>query len=201
MNIEKWFFPSPIKKQFLDGLFQGLFDFASGERANRANAKQAERQTAFQERMSNTAHQREVADLRAAGLNPILSATKGGGASTPQGARPEIKPTATSAVASALAAKLGADQSKLLKSQKELTDAQKLKTEREASRVHWESELLQLGIPEATVTSAIYSGEYGALAKAVEKFGPSAMAIVKNLRGLGKLMPGRVVPGKGRINN
>lgn len=49
------------------------------------NAEQAQKQMDFQERMSNTAHQREMQDLIAAGLNPILTATGGNGASSPSG--------------------------------------------------------------------------------------------------------------------
>lgn len=49
------------------------------------NAWQADRQMDFQRTMTNTAHQREVKDLRAAGLNPLLS-LRHGGASTPPGA-------------------------------------------------------------------------------------------------------------------
>lgn len=81
----------------------GLSSFFGGRAANQASAKSALQQMAFQEYMSNTAHQREVQDLRKAGLNPILSA-RGAGASTPGGASYTATDIATPASASALAA-------------------------------------------------------------------------------------------------
>lgn len=51
---------------------------------NAASAASIQKQMDFQERMANTSYQRGMADMRKAGLNPIL-AYKQGGASTPGG--------------------------------------------------------------------------------------------------------------------
>lgn len=56
---------------------------------NKAQTEAASAQQAFQQEMSNTSYQRAMADMKAAGLNPMLAA-KLGGASTPGGAMPNL---------------------------------------------------------------------------------------------------------------
>lgn len=108
-------------------IIAGAATLFGGASANRTNVKLAREQMRFQERMSNTSHQRAAADLRAANLNPALAASSG--ASSPGGASATVSDPVTPAINSAL-------QAKLFRSQ--LTTAQE-----EARRAESEADMAQ----------------------------------------------------------
>ena len=68
----------------IGALISSAASMLGAQRQNRAARAASARQMAFQERMSNTSIKRAVADMRSAGINPLL-AYKTGGASTPAG--------------------------------------------------------------------------------------------------------------------
>ncbi len=97
--------------------------FIGGERRNKAQEELSSAQMAFQREMSDTAYQRQVKDLKAAGINPMLSA-KLGGASTPMGSQAILQDTISPAVQQFNQTRLASAQEAQYEAQTGLTQTQ-----------------------------------------------------------------------------
>lgn len=113
-------------------VLSGVASAFGQSQANKANLRIAREQMGFQERMSSTAVQRRMADLRRSGINPIIAGTDG--ASSPVGASAQMEDTVGRGASSAM-------EAIALRKQLRLLDAQVDGARADAAAKHAESQM------------------------------------------------------------
>lgn len=106
----------------------GVLGFLGGQDQRGFEAAQAQKQMDFQERMSSTAYQRAVHDMKMAGINPALAYNQGG-ATSPSGAMATTSDVISPAVSGAMQAMRMVKELDQLDRQNALLEAQKHKTD------------------------------------------------------------------------
>lgn len=138
-------------------IIPGVGQYLGQRAANQANQQMSERQMEFQQYMSNTAHRREVEDLQAAGLNPILSANRSG-ASTPSGAMAVAENELEGGGLWTAAKEVSKWKAELaqMKEQTQLTKDQQSATKAQTRKADAESRIIEAGAPAAEVKGRLW---------------------------------------------
>lgn len=150
----------PVLGSIVEGLIGGGSALAAAKVQAAESRRAAREQMAFQERMRGTQYQTAIADLKAAGLNPML-AYEQGGAGTPSGAQAQV-PDYGNVVSSALDALRLKSEIAVMRATKdridEETDSVKLDNYQKSAwmgvKTRMFGEGLDSGVPESSAFAA-----------------------------------------------
>jgi hypothetical protein len=169
----------------------GFFGYKGQKETNVASAQQAQNQMDFQREMSNTAVQRRMADLKKAGINPILAGSKE--ASSPAGQQAPVGNKAASALAAAssiASTKLINQQDETEIKKQELLNSQSLKEIQSARNMVMTNILMRNQLNHSNALSDFWANPINKKKLTVDQYLSSAGQISTIL---GNLLPNRSI--------